>query len=45
MLRDAGFSDVVVRGVDTDSEPSSETEFVVFIARTSDTRNGSLRSS
>jgi SAM-dependent methyltransferase len=41
MLRSAGFSDIVTRGDYTDSEPSSETEFVVFIARTSNMGTGS----
>ncbi len=33
MLEHAGFRDVVVRGAYTDEEPSSEHEFLVFIAR------------
>jgi hypothetical protein len=33
MLEGAGFEDVVVRGDYTDSEPTDETDFVVFIAR------------
>ena len=33
MLERAGFTDVVVRGDYTDSEPTADTDFVVFIAR------------
>jgi SAM-dependent methyltransferase len=33
MLEGAGFADVVVRGDYTDLEPTSETDFVVFIAK------------
>jgi hypothetical protein len=33
MLDRAGFTDVVVRGDYTDSEPTADTEFLVFVAR------------
>jgi ATP-dependent Clp protease ATP-binding subunit ClpA len=33
MLKGAGFEDVVVRGDYTDSEPTNDTRFVVFMAR------------
>jgi hypothetical protein len=33
MLEGAGFADVLVRGDYADLEPTSETDFVVFIAK------------